>query len=107
MIATRSQTSSTSLSRWELSRTACPRARRRRAGAGAADLCAPLGRPHEPAGDLDESRLAGPVRAEQPDELSFRELEVDVVERADGAVALAERADGERRRHGPSVGREP
>ena len=48
-----------------------------------------------------------PVRAEQPDELSFRKLKVDTVERPYAPVALAEAPDRERRRHPPSVGARP
>ena len=70
-----------------------------RAGAGAADLGPSAGRPDEPAGDLDQRRLARPVRAEQADELALVDLEVDPAERGRRAVALLERADGERRAH--------
>ena len=52
-------------------------ARRRRAGRCAADLRLAGRRPDEPAGDLDERRLAGAVRPEQPDELALADLEVD------------------------------
>ena len=56
--------------------------------------------------DLDEGRLAGPVRAEQAEELARRDLEVDAVE-GDHGVGLRlvdapdpPRVDGRRRRDG-------
>src|SRR5207247_2448197 len=65
------------------------------AGAKAADLGRAAGGANEPAGDLDERRLAGAVWAEQPDELAFANLEIDPGERLDGPVALREPANGE------------
>ena len=50
----------------------------------------PPRRPHEPAGDLDEGRLAGAVRAEQADELPRLDCEIDAGERLDPSVALLE-----------------
>ena len=54
--------------------------------------------------DLDERRLAGPVRAEQPEELAGRDLEIDAIEGDDrrgldvvGATQTA-RGDGRRAR---------
>src|SRR5262249_34577547 len=52
------------------------------------DLAAvPLAVPLE---DLDRRRLAGTVRAEQPEHLAGCDLEVDAAERLVGAVALPE-----------------
>ena len=46
-------------------------------GPGAAD---------EAGQGVDERRLAGPIRADQPDELAFADVEIDVGERLDAAV---------------------
>ena len=70
------------------------RARRR-----PAHLDLPAARADEAAGDLDERRLAGAVRAEQPDELALSDLDVDARQRLDLPVALVERPGGERSRH--------
>ena len=58
-----------------------------------------------PTAALHERRLAGAVRPEQADELSFRDVEVDGDECLDAAVPLAEAARGEGRRHAWSLGR--
>ena len=73
--------------------------RLRRAGAGAAHARLAGGRAHEPAADLHQRGLAGPVRPEQPDELAFLDVEVDPAERRHRPVALHEPARRERRRH--------
>ncbi len=65
----------------------------------------PERRPDEPDGDLHERRLAGAVRAEQPDELALADLEVDALQRLDGTVSLREAVDGESGRHNVSVSR--
>ena len=70
-----------------------------RAGTRAADLGPAAGGPDEPAGDLDQCRFAGAVRAEQADELALLDLEVDPRQRGRRAIALLERADGERCAH--------
>ena len=49
----------------------------------------PPGRAHEPAGDLDERRLAGAVGSEQADELALADLEVDAAQRVHRPVGLA------------------
>ena len=83
----------------ELGEVAERRACVARACARACDLRRAAGRAHEADGDLHERRLAGAVRAEQPDELALADLEVDAFQRVDGAVALRETPDGERTRH--------
>src|SRR5207244_3889139 len=65
----------------------------------AADLHLASARPHETAGDLDERRLPGPVRTEQPDELPLLDVEIDRAQRHDPSVSLAQAADGERGGH--------
>ena len=83
----------------ELGEVAERGARGARAGARAGDLgAAPVGA-HEPDRDLHERRLAGAVRAEQPDELALLHREVDALQRIDGPVALLERVNGEGRWH--------
>src|SRR5207248_6866959 len=57
--------------------------------------------PDEAARDLDERRLAGAVRAEQADELSLLDVEVDAVQRLDAPVSLAQAPDRERLAHAP------
>ena len=42
--------------------------------------------------DLDRRRLAGAVRAEQPEDLAGRDLEVDPAHRLDAVVGLAQAA---------------
>ena len=79
------------------------------AGARAGDLSAAARGTDEADGDLHERRLAGAVRAEQPDELALPHLEVDALQRLDGAVALREPVDGEgarprRRAYGRTFG---
>ena len=62
----------------------------------------PLGRAHEPAGDLRQRRLARAVGPEQADELALGHLQVDAGQRFGAAVALADGAEGESRGgHGP------
>ena len=73
-------------------RGACGRRPRR----GARDLGRAGARAHEPAGDLHEGGLAGAVRAEEPDELSLADLEVDAAERGHVPVALRETLCAER-----------
>ena len=51
--------------------------------------------PDEAAGDLDERGLAGTVRAEQADELSLLNLEVDALEGFDAAVPLLQTVNRE------------
>ena len=63
----------------------------------------PAARADEAAADLDERRLAGAVRAEQPDQLALAHLKAHAVERADPAVPLLEPLSGERVRHGARV----
>ena len=74
-------------------------ARRGRAGRRARHLGLACGRAHEAAGDLGERRLAGPVRAEQADELPGLDAEVHPRQRLRAPVALAELAAGEGGRH--------
>ena len=59
------------------------------AGAGAHDLGSPAGLADEADEDLHERGFAGAVRAQQSDELAFADLEVDALQRVDGAEALA------------------
>ena len=66
-----------------------------RAGGRSTHLRRPSRGADEAAGDLDESGLAGAVRAEQADELSLADLEVDSGQRGDGSVALLQSPDGE------------
>src|SRR5262249_10818673 len=87
----------------ELREVAERRARLARACARTAHLRTSRARPHEPARDLHERRLAGAVRPEQPDELAALDGEVDSGQRSDVAVPLDESADGERCGHAPSV----
>ena len=51
------------------------------------------GRPHEPAGDLHQRRLARAVRAQQAEQLARPELEVDAAQRLHRAVGLAQAGD--------------
>src|SRR5690606_21171503 len=60
------------------------------AEAGAPPL--PARRPQEAAQHLEGGRLAGPVRAEQPEDLPARDGEADVVARREVADALGEPA---------------
>ena len=46
--------------------------------------------------DLDGRGLAGAVRAEQPEDLADRHLEVDSTHRLERAVGLAQAPDGDR-----------
>src|SRR4051812_42022901 len=78
-------------------------ARSHGAGSCAGALDRPARRANETAGDLHERRLPGAVRAEEPDELSRLDLEVDSGERLDSPVALLEAAGGEHGRHAASV----
>src|SRR5206468_3669609 len=78
----------------ELGEIAERRARWPRAGAGAGDARLPTARPDEPGGDLDERRLAGAVRAEQPDELPLAHRQVDAAQRLHRPVALLQIANG-------------
>src|SRR5262249_41169139 len=53
------------------------------------------------ADDVDQSRLAGPVRAEEREDLALLDLEVHVAERrVPGGVRLGELGDGEDRSQG-------
>ncbi len=52
--------------------------------------------------DLDGRRLAGAVRAEEPEDLACGHLEADPAERLDAAVRLAQVADADRSRHAAS-----
>ena len=54
------------------------------AGTRARDLGRAAAGADEPDGDLHERRLAGAVRAEQPDELALLHLEVDAPQRSTG-----------------------
>ena len=54
------------------------------------DIDGAVARPDQPAGDLGQGRLAGPVGAKQPEQLAFAELEVQRGERLDSAVSLAD-----------------
>jgi hypothetical protein len=87
----------------QLREVADPASRSGRPGRGTADLGRAGALAYETTGDLDEGRLSGAVRAEQPHELPFGDLEVDAAERRDGAVALGKVADGERGGHRPSL----
>ena len=49
--------------------------------------------------DLDGRRLAGAVRAEQPEDLALRDLEADSAQRLELVVGLAEIVDGHGARH--------
>ena len=60
----------------------------RRSRRRSADLRAAAGRANQPAGDLDEGRLPGPVRSEQAYELAGLHLQADPVERQDAPIAL-------------------
>ena len=62
-------------------------------------------RPHHPAQDVEQGRLAGPVLADDPDDAVGRQLDRDVVEDEVGAEALAEPARFEQapRRHAGSA----
>ena len=62
----------------------------------------PAARPHQAAGDLGQGRLAGAVRAEQPDQLARADLEVDAAPAPPAAVALAQGAE---RQGPPPLGR--
>jgi hypothetical protein len=74
-----------------------------RAGRSATDERLTLTRADEAARDLDERRLAGAVRSEESDELSFFDREVDAAEGFDAAVSLDETADFESGRHAARV----
>src|SRR4029453_12188499 len=63
--------------------------------------------PDEADGDLDERRLACAVRAEEAYELSLLDGEVDALQCFDGAVALRQVADRQRRRHHPRLATGP
>src|SRR5256885_2907802 len=63
-----------------LSRSAELGACRARTGARARHRRLPASRPDEADGDLHERRLPRAVRPEEPDELSFSDLEVDALE---------------------------
>ena len=56
----------------------------------AEDLGPPLGRADQPEQQPDRRGLARPVRAEVADHLALRDLEVEVVEGGDAAVALGQ-----------------
>jgi len=77
--------------------------RRERARGGTRDLGAPARRADEPARDLDERRLAGAVRAEQPHELPRLDRQIDACERLDPPVALLEARNAEDGSHEPSL----
>jgi hypothetical protein len=55
----------------------------------------------------DRRRLPRAVGPEEPVHLAGRDVEVEAVERAPGAVALDEARDGDRLRHARSLGRGP
>ena len=73
----------------------------------AEDLAAPRRRLREPQQETDRRRLAGSIRAEVPDHLPRRDLEVEVVQRHDVAEALGQtfRAYGHVTHRGPPFGR--
>ena len=56
----------------------------------------------EPRDHVEERRLAGAVRADQPDDLALLDVERDVVDRDDAAEAAGDVADGEQRHRGDS-----
>src|ERR671937_3161022 len=76
---------------------------RERARGCASHLRRSRARADEPAGDLDERRLACAVRPEQADELALPDLEIDPRECRGRAVALRQPADCESGRHASSL----
>ena len=50
--------------------------------------------------DLDRRRLTGSVRAEEPEDLAFRDLEADSAKRFDAVVGLPEISNEDRAGHG-------
>ncbi|MDY7555563.1 hypothetical protein RGU41_01600 [Cryobacterium sp. 10C3] len=69
----------------------------------AEDLHAAARRPGEAGQHPEQRRLAGSVRAEEPEDRAFLDLEVDVVERAVLAVGLGQAAGADRETHrGPA-----
>ena len=57
---------------------------------GALEVDLPVTRPQDPGDALHEGRLAGPVVADEADDLAAGQLEAHVLERLDGAVVLAD-----------------
>jgi hypothetical protein len=77
------------------------------AGRRALDLGPPAGGAHQAAGDLRERRLARAVRAEQPEQLPGRHLQVHSAERHRRAVALLERLAAKGSGHRPQCRKLP
>src|SRR5262249_39790806 len=60
-----------------------------------ADPCSPRGRREEPRGDAHDRRLAGAIRAEEPDDLAPLDVKRDVVHRDGGAELLSQPFDSD------------
>jgi hypothetical protein len=56
--------------------------------------------PDDAADDVDQRRLAGTVRAEQGEDLSLPDLQIDALQRlVPGSIGLAQVLDGDDRLH--------
>ena len=92
------------------SRRPCRSRGRRRAGVGTLeDAAGPGRRSGQPEQAADRRRLARPVRAQEPEHPTRRDLEVEAVDRhlrpaPQAAVLLAQARDLDHRCHGPIIG---